>query len=129
MNQDSRAQGRGRIARIHRRLLVIETEKRIMQYQSYIEEGRDKDAETVFGLLIYSLERLYRVVEKPARATDDWDLVKQDLIELGRPQQQTSYKLMVTYFMKIEACCRFTLHCWTTVLFRSNVARTVESYY
>lgn len=40
MNQDSRAQGRGRIARIHRRLLVIETEKRIMQYQSYIEQGR-----------------------------------------------------------------------------------------
>ncbi|XP_020889019.1 protein DGS1, mitochondrial isoform X2 [Arabidopsis lyrata subsp. lyrata] len=54
---------------------------------------KDKDAETVFGLLIYSLERLYRVVEKPARATDE---VKQDLIELGRPQQQTSYKLTVT---------------------------------
>jgi nuclear-control-of-ATPase protein 2 len=96
MNQDSKAQGRGRIARIHRRLLVVEIEKRIMQYQSYIEQGRDKDAETVFGLLIYSLERLYRVVEKPARATDEWDLVKQDLIELGRPQQQTSYKLTVT---------------------------------
>ncbi|XP_010453294.1 PREDICTED: protein DGS1, mitochondrial [Camelina sativa] len=96
LKQDSRAQGRGRIARIHRRLLVVEIEKRIMQYQSYIEQGRDKDAETVFGLLIYSLERLYRVVEKPARATDEWDLVKQDLIELGRPQQQTSYKLTVT---------------------------------
>lgn len=113
MKQDSKAQGRGRIARIHRRLLVVEIEKRIMQYQSYIEQGRvrcplfsfspfilnhyyfangsckkscekisgrflmllqDKDAETVFGLLIYSLERLYRVVEKPARATDEWDL-------------------------------------------------------
>ncbi|XP_010419818.1 PREDICTED: protein DGS1, mitochondrial [Camelina sativa] len=96
LKQDSRAQGRGRIARIHRRLLVVEIEKRIMQYHSYIEQGRDKDAETVFGLLIYSLERLYRVVEKPARATDEWDLVKQDLIELGRPQQQTSYKLTVT---------------------------------
>ncbi|KAG7555025.1 Nuclear control of ATP synthase 2 [Arabidopsis suecica] len=96
LKKDSKAQGRGRIARIHRRLLVVEIEKRIMQYQSYIEQGRDKDAETVFGLLIYSLERLYRVVEKPARATDEWDLVKQDLIELGRPQQQTSYKLTVT---------------------------------
>lgn len=39
MNQDSKAQGRGRIARIHRRLLVVEIEKRIMQYQSYIEQG------------------------------------------------------------------------------------------
>ncbi|KAJ4911946.1 dgd1 suppressor 1 [Raphanus sativus] len=96
LKQDSRAQGRGRIARIHRRLLVVEIEKRIMQYQSYIEQGRDKDAENVFGLLIYSLERLYRVVEKPARTSGEWDLVKQDLIELGMPQQQTSYKLTVT---------------------------------
>ncbi|WZY80409.1 hypothetical protein YC2023_026793 [Brassica napus] len=96
LKQDSKAQGRGRIARIHRRLLVVEIEKRIMQYQSYIEQGRDKDAETVFGLLIYSLERLYRVVETPAKTSGEWDLVKQDLIELGRPQQQTSYKLTVT---------------------------------
>lgn len=75
-----------------------------MQYQSYIEQGRvrcplfsfqsslfyeelawkvhgrflmllqDKDAETVFGLIIYSLERLYRVVENPAKASGEWDL-------------------------------------------------------
>ncbi|CAF2119371.1 unnamed protein product [Brassica napus] len=96
LKQDSKAQGRGRIARIHRRLLVVEIEKRIMQYQSYVEQGRDKDAETVFGLLIYSLERLYRVVETPAKTSGEWDLVKQDLIELGRPQQQASYKLTVT---------------------------------
>ncbi|KAL0784315.1 hypothetical protein Bca101_000560 [Brassica carinata] len=96
LKQDSKAQGRGRIARIHRRLLVVEIEKRIMQYQSYVEQGRDKDAETVFGLLIYSLERLYRVVEIPAKTSGEWDLVKQDLIELGRPQQQTLYKLTVT---------------------------------
>jgi nuclear-control-of-ATPase protein 2 len=40
LKKDSKAQGRGRIARIHRRLLVVEIEKRIMQYQSYIEQGR-----------------------------------------------------------------------------------------
>ncbi|KAG2334232.1 hypothetical protein Bca52824_005412 [Brassica carinata] len=95
LKQDSKAQGRGRIARIHRRLLVVEIEKRIMHYQSYIEQGRDKDAETVFGLLIYSLERLYRVVETPAKQAAS-GILKQDLIELGRPQQQTSYKLTVT---------------------------------
>ncbi|KAL1199145.1 Protein DGS1 [Cardamine amara subsp. amara] len=110
LKQDSRAQGRGRIARIHRRLLVVEIEKRIMQYQSYIEQGLDKDAETVFGLLIYSLERLYRVVEKPAKATGEWDLVKQDLIELGRPQQQTSYKLRVTQrLVRVYDCLLPTL--------------------
>lgn len=35
---------------------------------------QDKDAETVFGLLIYSLERLYRVVEIPAKTSGEWDL-------------------------------------------------------
>ncbi|CAH2072918.1 unnamed protein product [Thlaspi arvense] len=111
LKQDSRAQGRGRIARIHRRLLVVEIEKRIMQYQSYIEQGRDKDAETVFGLLIYSLERLYRVVEKPAKASGEWDLVKQDLMELGRPQQQTSYKLTVIQrLVRVYDCLLPTLN-------------------
>ncbi|VVB14266.1 unnamed protein product [Arabis nemorensis] len=110
LKQDSRAQGRGRIARIHRRLLVVEIEKRIMQYQSYIEQGRDKDAETVFGLLIYSLERLYRVVENPAKASGEWDFVKQDLIELGKPQQQTSYKLTVTQrLVRVYDCLLPTL--------------------
>ncbi|CAN7114083.1 unnamed protein product [Brassica rapa subsp. narinosa] len=42
LKQDSKAQGRGRIARIHRRLLVVEIEKRIMQYQSYVEQGRSE---------------------------------------------------------------------------------------
>ncbi|XP_010519826.1 PREDICTED: protein DGS1, mitochondrial [Tarenaya hassleriana] len=96
LKKDSRAVGRGRIARIHRRLLVIEIEKRIMEHQSCVEQGREKDAECMFGLVIYNLDRLYRVVERHARATGEWDLLKQELIELGNPQLPSSYKLGVT---------------------------------
>ncbi|XVF47214.1 hypothetical protein PTKIN_Ptkin03bG0091300 [Pterospermum kingtungense] len=37
--QDTRAEGRGRIARIQRRLMVVEVEKTIMQYQTCIDQG------------------------------------------------------------------------------------------
>ncbi|EOY32951.1 Dgd1 suppressor 1 isoform 3, partial [Theobroma cacao] len=37
--QDTRAEGRGRIARIQRRLLIVEVEKTIMQYQTYVDQG------------------------------------------------------------------------------------------
>ncbi|XP_006575615.1 protein DGS1, mitochondrial isoform X2 [Glycine max] len=39
--QDTKAEGRGRVARIQRRLLVIEVKKRIMQYQNYVDQGRE----------------------------------------------------------------------------------------
>ena len=40
LNQDTRAEGRGRVARIHRRLLVVEVEKWIMQYQTFMDQGK-----------------------------------------------------------------------------------------
>jgi len=39
VNQDTKAEGRGRVARIQRRLLVVEVERRIMQHQIYVEQG------------------------------------------------------------------------------------------
>lgn len=38
-NQGSRAEGRGRVARRQRRLIIVEVEKRIMQYQIYVDQG------------------------------------------------------------------------------------------
>lgn len=38
-NQDTRAEGRGRVARHQRRLLLVEVERRIVQYQIYVDEG------------------------------------------------------------------------------------------
>lgn len=40
LNQDTRAEGRGRVARIQRRLLVVEVEKWIMQYQTCVDQGK-----------------------------------------------------------------------------------------
>ncbi|KAE8676440.1 60S ribosomal protein L36 [Hibiscus syriacus] len=37
--QDTKAEGRGRIARIQRRLLIVEVERTILQYQAYLDQG------------------------------------------------------------------------------------------
>ncbi|TYI12803.1 hypothetical protein ES332_A08G013700v1 [Gossypium tomentosum] len=98
--QDTKAEGRGRIARIQRRLLIVEIEKTIMQYQAYFDQGLENDAQCMFGLLIYCLDRLYHAVRRHAKATGEWQCLKQDIIDLGRPGLQTSYKLIVTARME-----------------------------
>ncbi|BBH02410.1 dgd1 suppressor 1 [Prunus dulcis] len=128
--QDTRAEGRGRIARLQRRLLVVEVEKKIMQYLSMSNAGGgdggevdecpqqevvlmlmarpyyhdvtihflpvEKDAQCVYGLLLYSLDRLYHAVERHAKATGEWQWLSQDIIDLGKPSLQTEHKLRVT---------------------------------
>ncbi|KAJ7964943.1 protein DGS1, mitochondrial [Quillaja saponaria] len=94
--RDTRAEGRGRIARLQRRLLIVEVEKRIMQYQNYVDQGMEKDAQCMFGLILYSLDRLYHAVKGHAKATGEWQCLRQDIIDLGRPGLQTAYKLTVT---------------------------------
>lgn len=94
--KDTRAEGRGRQARIRRRLLIVEVEKRIMKYQTYLDEHREKDAQCMYGMLIYSLDRLYRAVKEHAKTTGEWQFLRQDIIELGGPGIQTAYKLTVT---------------------------------
>ncbi|XP_019460260.1 PREDICTED: protein DGS1, mitochondrial [Lupinus angustifolius] len=98
--QDTKAEGRGRIARIQRRLLVVEVEKRVMQYQNYIEQGLEKDAQCMFGLVLYSLDRLYHSVKRHAEASGEWQCLRQDIIDLARPGLQTAYKLTVTSRME-----------------------------
>ncbi|GKV05412.1 hypothetical protein SLEP1_g17429 [Rubroshorea leprosula] len=36
--KDTRAEGRGRVARIQRRLLIVEVEKTIMKYLAYLDQ-------------------------------------------------------------------------------------------
>ncbi|GLU18962.1 hypothetical protein SLE2022_352360 [Rubroshorea leprosula] len=96
LKQDTRAEGRGRDAPIQRRLLIVEVEKRIMKYQAYLDQQRENDALCMFGLLIYSLDCLYRAVKGHAEATGEWQCLKQDIIELGKPGLQTAYKLTLT---------------------------------
>ncbi|XP_076926102.1 protein DGS1, mitochondrial-like [Bidens hawaiensis] len=98
--QDTRAEGKGRIARVQRRLLIAEVEKRIMQFQSRIDQGLEKDAQCMYGLVLYTLDRLYRAVEAQAKATGEWQCLRQDISDLGKPNLQTAHKLMVTSRME-----------------------------
>ncbi|XP_010244420.1 PREDICTED: protein DGS1, mitochondrial isoform X2 [Nelumbo nucifera] len=96
LKQDTRAEGRGRIARLQRRLLIVEVEKRIMQFQTCVDQGLEEDAQCMLGLVLYSLDRLYKAVERHAKATGEWLSLRQDIIDLAKPDLQTAYKLTVT---------------------------------
>ncbi|KAL8122395.1 protein DGS1, mitochondrial isoform X2 [Apium graveolens] len=100
LKQDTRAEGRGRIARLQRRLLIVEVEKRIIEFQTCIDKGQERDAQCTFGLVLYSLDRLYRAVESHAKATGEWQCLRQDITDLGRPGLQTAYKLTITSRME-----------------------------
>lgn len=100
VKQDTRAEGRGRVARIQRRLLVVEVEKWIMQYQTCMNQGKEKDAQFMFGMVLYSLDRLYRAVERHAKATGEWLCLRQDIVELAKPGLDTASKLILTARME-----------------------------
>ncbi|KAL3752216.1 hypothetical protein ACJRO7_012948 [Eucalyptus globulus] len=100
LKQDTRAEGRGRIARLQRRLILVEIEKRIMQYQNYFDQGLENDAWCMYGLMLYSLDCLYLASERHARATGEWPWLRQDIIDLAKPGLQTTYKFKVTSRME-----------------------------
>ncbi|KAJ8766799.1 hypothetical protein K2173_008353 [Erythroxylum novogranatense] len=100
LKRDTRAEGRGRIARRQRRLLLAEVERRIMQYQNYIDQGLEKESISMYGLALYSLDRLFHAVERHAKATGEWQCLRQDIMDLGKPGLPTTYKLAVTSRME-----------------------------
>ncbi|XP_059665453.1 protein DGS1, mitochondrial [Cornus florida] len=100
LKQDTRAEGRGRIARIQRRLLIVEVERRIMQFQTCLDQGLENDAQSMYGLLLYSLDHLYRSVERHAKATGEWPWLREDIRDLGKPGLQITYKLTITSRME-----------------------------
>ncbi|TKY57109.1 Nuclear control of ATPase protein 2 [Spatholobus suberectus] len=102
--QDTKAEGRGRVSRIQRRLLVVEVKKRIMRYQMYVEQGLERDAQSMFGLVLYSLDRLYHSVKWHAEASGEWECLRQDIIDLATPGLQTAYKLSVISHMVTFDC-------------------------
>ncbi|XP_027938716.1 protein DGS1, mitochondrial [Vigna unguiculata] len=102
--QDTKAEGRGRVARIQRRLLVAEIKKRIVRYQHYVEQGRERDAQCMFGLALYSLNRLYHSVKWHAEASGEWESLREDIVDLAAPGLQTSDKLSVISHMVTYDC-------------------------
>ncbi|KAJ6795017.1 protein DGS1, mitochondrial-like isoform X1 [Iris pallida] len=93
--KDKGAEGRGRVARIQRRLLVVEVEKRIMQFQTCMDQGMEEDAQCMFGLVLYSLDRLYKAVERHAKLTGEWRSLRQDLVDIGKPDLGKGDKLAI----------------------------------
>ncbi|XP_047328719.1 protein DGS1, mitochondrial [Impatiens glandulifera] len=96
LKQDTRAEGQGRIARIQRRLLIVEVEKRIMHFQICVDRRMEKDAEYMYGLVLYSLDRLYHAVERHAKAAGEWPCLRQDIVDLAKPGLKTEHKFIIT---------------------------------
>ncbi|KAG0473744.1 hypothetical protein HPP92_015601 [Vanilla planifolia] len=93
--QDKGAEGRGRMARIWRRLLLVEVEEWIMQFQAYMDQGLEEDAQWMYGMTLYSLDQLCKAVEKNAKETDEWPRLRQDFIKLVKPDVSVEHKLAV----------------------------------
>ncbi|ESW13521.1 hypothetical protein PHAVU_008G203700 [Phaseolus vulgaris] len=102
--KDTKAEGRGRVARIQRRLLVAEVKKRIVRYQNYVDQGLERDAQCMFGLALYSLNRLYHSIKGHAEASGEWESLREDIIDLAAPGLQTSDKLSVISHMVTYDC-------------------------
>ncbi|KAK6138263.1 hypothetical protein DH2020_028010 [Rehmannia glutinosa] len=95
LKQDTRAEGRGRVARIQRRLLLVEIERAIMQFQICKDQGLENDAQCMYGLALCFLDSLHCVVEKHAKATGEWICLRQDIIDLAKPSLETERKLRI----------------------------------
>ncbi|KAL4203310.1 hypothetical protein AMTRI_Chr01g127210 [Amborella trichopoda] len=96
IKQDKGAEGRGKVARIQRRLLLVDAEKQIMHFQICMDRGQEEGALQSFGLMLLTLNLLYKVVERHARETGEWSSLRQDIIDLAKPGLQTGYKLTIT---------------------------------
>ncbi|GFP97594.1 feruloyl coa ortho-hydroxylase 1 [Phtheirospermum japonicum] len=92
---DTRAEGRGRVARVQRRLLVVEIERAIMQFQICKDQGLENDAQCMYGLALCFLDSLYCVVENHAKATGEWICLRQDIVDLAKPGLETQQKLSI----------------------------------
>ncbi|PIN00768.1 hypothetical protein CDL12_26728 [Handroanthus impetiginosus] len=98
--QDTRAEGRGRVARIQRRLLLVEIERAIMQFQSYRDQGLENDAQCMYGLVLCFLDSLHCTVEEHAKATGEWICLRQDIVDLAKPGLLTEHKLSIASRME-----------------------------
>ncbi|XP_041989556.1 protein DGS1, mitochondrial-like [Salvia splendens] len=98
--RDTRAEGRGRVARVQRRLLLVELERATMQFQSCKDQGLENDADCMYGLVLCFLDSLHCAVEGHARETGEWICLRQDIVDLAKPGLQTAHKLSIVLRME-----------------------------
>ncbi|KAL3620285.1 hypothetical protein CASFOL_035197 [Castilleja foliolosa] len=97
--QDARAEGKGIVARVQRRLLLAQIHEAIMQLQNYKDQGLENDAQCIYGLTLCFLDSLYCVVERHAKATGEWMCLRQNIVDLAKPGLETQQKLRIASHM------------------------------
>lgn len=93
--KDKGAEGSGRAARLQRRLLLVDAERKIMEYQVLMDQKEENDFWT-FGMVLYALDRLYKATERHASATGEWPSLRADILDLANPRLAAPYKLAIT---------------------------------
>uniref|UniRef100_A0A0D9VUJ5 Uncharacterized protein n=1 Tax=Leersia perrieri TaxID=77586 RepID=A0A0D9VUJ5_9ORYZ len=97
---DQGAEGRGRIARRQRRLLLLDAERRLMEFKNCMANGMEEEACCKFGLTLYTLDRLYRAVESHAEETGEWSRLREDILDLSKPTVSVRDKQVVLSRLK-----------------------------
>ncbi|XP_006650135.3 protein DGS1, mitochondrial-like [Oryza brachyantha] len=97
---DQGAEGRGRIARRQRRLLLLDAERKLMEFKNCTINGMEEEACCKFGLTLYTLDRLYRAVESHAEETGEWSRLREDILDLAKPKMGMADKLVVLSRLK-----------------------------
>uniref|UniRef100_A0A0E0NVR3 Uncharacterized protein n=1 Tax=Oryza rufipogon TaxID=4529 RepID=A0A0E0NVR3_ORYRU len=97
---DQGAEGRGRIARRQRRLLLLDAERKLMEFKNCMINGMEEEACCKFGLTLYNLDRLYRAVESHAEETGEWSRLREDILDLAKPKMSMTDKLVVLSRLK-----------------------------
>lgn len=90
---DQGAEGRGRIARHQRRLLLVDVERRLMEFQNCIVNGMEEEACCKFGLTLYALDRLYKAVELHAKEAGEWSRLREEIFDLAKRNMGMGDKL------------------------------------
>ncbi|XP_073066274.1 protein DGS1, mitochondrial-like [Primulina eburnea] len=98
--KDTRAEGKGRVARIQRRILLVEIERAFVKLQSCEDQGLEKDAQCMYGLALYFLDSLHCAVERHAKATGEWICLRKDIVDLAKPGFQTEHKISIVSRME-----------------------------
>ncbi|XP_074584026.1 protein DGS1, mitochondrial-like [Curcuma longa] len=93
--QDKGAEGRGRVARRQRRLLLVEVEERLVEFQTCMDQGKAEDAQSMYGLMLYTLDLLYKAVEKHAKETGEWIKLRKNIMDLAKPDLSTERKFAI----------------------------------
>lgn len=92
-------EGRGRAAHLIRRMLMADVERILMESQIN-KDKVDGLSPQQTGLLLYSIHKLHKSVQRHAQGLGEWSRLQVDLSDLSNPRLDIQYKLAVTARME-----------------------------